>query len=399
MKRKKKKGRIILALILVITEIVAFGAGYILGRKGIPKKDSLQAQPVSKQISADDSIDEIIETMTLEEMVYQMMFVTPESITGVGTVVRAGDATKTALQNYPVGGIVYFAANFETPEQTAEMIKNTQGYSKIPMFIGVDEEGGRVARLGNNSQMGTTLHPPMREIGDSGDAEKAKEVGKILANDLSKFGFNVDFAPVADVIIDENNTEIGDRSFGNNPDTVSLMVENVVAGLQEGGISATLKHFPGHGSTINNSHTGVSESARTIEQLRENEFLPFAAGINAGADFVMISHMTLTAATKEKVPSSLSKEVITDMLRGELGFNGIVITDAFNMGAVTTMYSQAEAAKMAINAGVDMILMPQSLTEVHSAIVSAVENGEISEERIKESVKRILTVKRKRGIC
>lgn len=403
-RKSNNKAKIVIAIALILTELLVFLSGYFVGvhmtKKAIvnddadiPTQEELQTNKKTKE---EELIDKIMKDMSISDMIYQMMFVTPEAITNVGTVVRAGETTKKALEKYPVGGIVYFAQNFESREQTSEMISKTQEFSKIPLFISVDEEGGRVARLGSNPAMGTTKQPPMKLIGESKDPKKAYNVGKTMGTELNELGFNVDFAPDADVIINSNNKEIGDRSFGTDPELVSQMVENVVKGLQDNGVSATLKHFPGHGSTYVDSHTGYSESDRTIDELRTNEFLPFKSGIDAGADFIMISHMTLVNATEEKVPSSISKEVITDMLINELGYKGIVITDSFSMGAITKEYTTADAAVRAVNAGVDMILMSSDLTGTHGAILAAVESGEISKERIEESVRKILLLKAKK---
>lgn len=346
----------------------------------------------------DKAIEEIINGMTLEEKVWQMMFVAPEDITGVSVVTAAGETTQKALQKYPVGGIIYFSQNFQNIDQTTEMIKNTQEYSKIPLFISVDEEGGTVSRLGSKPQMGTKKQPSMLEIGDSGDGKIAYKVGEELATDLKTFGFNVDFAPVADVLVSSDNVETQTRSFGYDEEIVSIMVSNVVRGLQENGVSATLKHFPGAGATTVDTHTGYSANPRSLEELRKTEFLPFASGIETGADFVMVSHMTLTNATKEKLPCSLSEEVIRDMLIEELGFKGIIITDSLRMGAITEHYTPSEIGVMSVKAGNDMILMPNNIEVTHKAIVGAVNNGEISEDRINESVRKILKLKIEKGL-
>ena len=345
-----------------------------------------------------DIVEKIVNDMTISDMIYQMMFVTPESITNVERVTKAGETTKNALKKYPVGGIVYFSENFISRDQTKEMIKNTQEFSKIPLFIGVDEEGGRVSRLGKNPAMGVTKFPPMKKIGEERDLEKAYKVGETLANDLKAIGFNVNFAPDADVTVNENNTEIGDRSFGSDPYIVSEMVKNVVEGMQNNGVSATIKHFPGHGSTYKNSHNGYSESARTKQELQNCELLPFKEGIKAGVDFIMVSHMTLVNVCEEKVPSSISKEIITDMLITELGYEGIIITDSFSMGAVTKMYSDKEAAVKAVKAGADMILIPQNPLTAHDAIYEAVKKGEITKERIEKSVRKILELKKEKKL-
>lgn len=408
--KKVSKGRYILKFIAVaLAEIIVFCSGFLGGmyfdnlelpyeKEKIPGIQIPVSDYVAENNGADDAARAMIDDMTTSELIYQMMFVTPESITGVGKVLRAGDTTKQALEKYPVGGIVYFAQNFESRAQTSEMISKTQEFSKIPLFISVDEEGGIVSRLGSNSNMGITKHPPMKTIGETGDPSKAYEVGKTLAKDLSALGFNVDFAPDADVLVNPNNKEIGNRSFGSEPHLVATMVESAVKGLEENGVSATVKHFPGHGSTYVDSHTGYSESTRTIDELRSSEFLPFKSAIGAHVDFVMVSHMTPINATGEKLPASISKEVITDMLIDELGFNGIVITDSFSMGAITENYTPGEAAVKALNAGVDMILMPSSVDETHSALMAAVEDGRISRERIEKSVKKILTLKIEKGM-
>ncbi len=348
--------------------------------------------------SSPKMVEKIMENMTLSDMVYQMMFVTPESITGVSPVTMAEETTKNSIETQPVGGIVYFSPNIVNREQTKQMIANSQGYSKIPLFIGVDEEGGRVSRVGSNSAMGIIKHPPMIEIGNSGDSEKAYHVGASLGEQLSELGFNVNFAPVADVIVNAKNTEIGDRSFGTEPQLVADMVRSVVKGLQQNGVSSALKHFPGHGSTYADSHKGYSQSDRTLEQIRQTEFVPFKAGIDEGAHFVMVSHMTLVNATNEKLPSSVSKEVITDMLINELGFGGIVITDSFSMGAIKGEMSLGEAAIKAISAGADMILMPYDVKLCHDCIIEAVNNGTITQQRIQSSVEKILKLKVQKGM-
>ena len=408
--KSKRKGRRVLKIIAVaLMEIIVFCSGFMGGMYfdnhnpiNAPKAPQGIQTPVSQYVSANEDTNSIVQAMiddmTTSELIYQMMFVTPESITGVGKVLRAGDATKQALQKYPVGGIIYFSQNFESRAQTSEMIAKTQQFSKIPLFISVDEEGGIVSRLGSNPNMGITKQPPMKTIGETRDPSRAYEVGKTLANDLSALGFNVDFAPDADVLVNPNNKEIGSRSFGTDPVLVSTMVESAVKGLEENGVSATIKHFPGHGSTYVDSHTGYSESPRTIEELRSTEFLPFKAGIGAGVDFIMVSHMTPVNATTQKLPASISKEVITDMLINELGYKGIIITDSFSMGAITENHTPGEAAEKAINAGVDMILMPSSIDETHSSLLASVENGQLSRERLESSVRKILALKLEKGM-
>ena len=371
------------------------------------KTEEPAAQPEQAQepeepaeLTADQKrAQEILNGMTLDQKIYQMMFVRPETLTNVGKVVRAGDATRKAIEEKPVGGIIYFSQNFQGTSQTTTMLSNTQEYARaaganIPLFMGVDEEGGTVARVAD--VLGTTKFDDMAEYGERADAQEAYDIGKTLATDISGFGFNVDFAPVADVLSNENNTEIGARSFGSDPSVVSIMVENEVMGLQESGVMAALKHFPGHGSTETNSHEGTSTTDRTLDELKECDLKPFEAGIDQEAAFVLVSHMTATEL--DSVPCSLTSKVITDLLRGEMGYNGIVITDGMDMGAITDNYSNGDAAVKAVQAGVDMLLCPPSIDDACEALSQAVADGEITEERIDESVMRILTAKLEYGL-
>ncbi len=396
-KNQKKNGGFGWAF-LAVAVIVALGTALYFVWPMLTDNTEQKQNVVQEKPHTDLTAKSVLADMTLKEKVYQMLFVTPESITGVGQVVVAGDTTRAAIESQPVGGLVYFAPNLMSREQVSDMISATQGYSKIGLFTGIDEEGGRVSRLTENPQLGYSPLPSMKEIGEGGEPQAAYQHGKTLAERLTKLGFNVDFAPVADVLIHSDNTEIGNRAFGRDAETVAFMVPEVVSGLQEGGVRAVLKHFPGHGSALSDAHTGYTESLRTYDQLRETEFLPFASGIEAGADFVMVSHITLVNEVEEDVAASLSYEVVTEWLKEELGFEGIIITDSFAMGAITEHYSQAEAAVLAVKAGVDMILIPADVAAVAGAIMDAVESGEIKEERIDESVSKILMCKDKMGL-
>lgn len=339
------------------------------------------------------SAETLLSSMTLEDKIYQLFFVTPEALTDMGCVTAAGETTKNAIKSRPIGGVIYFAKNFETPAQTKDMLSGIQSFSRIPLFLAVDEEGGRVSRLGANSAMNFPHLPPMGTIGASDDTGKAYDAGLTIGRALFDLGLNVDFAPVADVLIHPNNTEIGDRSFSADPQVNASMVSAFTKGLIETGIAPTLKHFPGHGATVNNSHLGRTESTRTLEQMRTSELLPFISGIEAGADFIMVSHLTATQISDK--PCTLSSEIMTDLLRTELGYEGIIITDSMQMGAITDSYTSGEAAVMALSAGADMILMPLSLSNAVQGVTDAVKNGTLLEETIDEKVTRILKVKEK----
>ena len=356
--------------------------------------DSKKSENEEENDSPEQKIEMLISQMSLEEKVCQLFFITPESLTDTDVVTQAGDTTKECLKRYPVGGLIYFSQNIETEDQLTSMIKNSQSYSKIPLFIGIDEEGGSlVARIGNHPNFDVTTFPDMAQIGASGDPAKAYEVGSTIGSYLNDYGFNVDFAPVADVLTNPENTAIGSRSFGSDPAVVSEMVKDEVLGLQDQQVSAVLKHFPGHGGTTEDSHNGAAVLDRSLDELRNTEFLPFEAGIQAGADFVMVGHLQVPQIIPDDTPASLSSVMITDILRNELGFDGIVITDSLSMGAVTEYYTPSEAAVMCIQAGGDLILMPKDFKQAYQGVLDAVNSHTISEERIDESLRRIFRVK------
>lgn len=341
---------------------------------------------------------EILAGMTLEEKIYQMFIVTPEQLTGYGTVTQSGEASRAAIEKHPVGGVIYFSQNLTSRDQCSDMIRKLQSYSELGLFIAVDEEGGSVTRLGHNPDMGVTDYPAMGTIGATGDVGEAYDVGYTLGTEIGELGFNLDFAPVADVNSNPNNPVIGKRSFHSDPQIAADMVAACVEGFGDSGTLCTLKHFPGHGDTSSDSHYGAVEISKDLDELMECELLPFIAGIEAGAPVIMVGHITVPNVTQEDVPATLSHELVTLLLREQLGYEGLVVTDSMVMQAVTDRYSSASAAVKAVQAGVDLILMPQSLTKSVAGIADAVQSGELTEERIDESVLRILQTKLRSGI-
>ena len=356
-------------------------------------EEPVAEEPVEEPIDyLDEIVDACISEMPLEDKIKGLFIITPEALTGTDIVVRAGDTTKEKLGEHPVGGLIYFEQNIKDSQQLTEMLSNTASYSKYPLFLAVDEEGGsvsRVAKAGLADNVGD-----MKTIGEGQDTAKAKEAGATIGGYLSGFGFNLTLAPVADVAMDGNET-IGDRSFGNNAGEVSTMVAASVEGFAEGGVSACLKHFPGLGCTDEDTHEGMASSEKTLEDFETTDFLSFQAGIDAGAEFVMVGHLSVSNITGDNTPSSLSEQMITEVLRGNLGFEGIVVTDAMNMGAITEYYTSDQAAVMALQAGADMILMPEDFEAAYNGVLEAVNNGTLTEERIDESLRRIYRVKYK----
>lgn len=343
-------------------------------------------------------VEELLSSLSLEEKVAQLFVVLPEQLIGnVSRVTAAGEATREAINNRPVGGIVYLESNLVSPEQTKTMLQNVQQYSmdrlNLPMFLCVDEEGGQVTRLAGKAGFDLPVYDNMSVIGSQGDTEQAYQMGESIGQYLYDLGFNTDFAPVADVLTNPNNQVVSYRSFGSDPETVKDMTDAVSRGLASKKILATYKHFPGHGNTAADTHAGYAYSNKTKEELYQCELIPFIQGIEDEVPFIMMGHISLPNIVGDDTPASLSKTIVTDLLIDELGYKGIIITDALNMGAVSQQYSSAQAAVKALNAGVDMLLMPADFNAAYQGVLAAVQSGEISEERINKSVEKILKAK------
>ncbi len=343
-----------------------------------------------------------MENMTLEEKVGQLFVVNLELLDDTkGNFYEWKKITKVMKENlakYHVGGVILFSRNIEKRKQTKKLIRKLQKNASIPLFVTVDEEGGDVARIGSNPNMKTTTFPTMEEVGKEEDAEYAYNMGATIGEEIKELGFNVNFAPVADVRTSEMNREIGSRSFGDDEQKVSEMVDAYVKGIQSQNVSATLKHFPGQGSSEGDTHQGSVNIDSSISRLRKIDFKPFEVGIKAGADFVMVSHISVSKVTETSEPASMSDLIMTTILRDELGFEGVIVTDAFDMASIVDNYSAGEAAYGSVKAGADMVVMPQYLEEAYMAIIEKIESGEMEEKRIEESVLRILTTKFQRGI-
>lgn len=418
-RRKRRRRNQIVAYVTLFVMIAVVAVGVVFGVKFVTDKsrafgsnakenqakldelleseESIPAPPESSappEITPEQKLDEIvnagIEVMPLEDKVAGLFMVAPESITGVTAAVQAGEGTQTALAKYAVGGIVYFDKNMETKEQLTEMIDNTVLYSKYPLFIAVDEEGGTVSRIGKKG-----LADPVdsaQAIGKTADANNAYLAGTAIGGYLKALGFNLDFAPVAD-LSNVANSIMKERAYASDAASAIPFVTSMIQGLKEQGITSCLKHFPGIGSSVQDTHDGLASTDKSAEAFRADEFTVFQAGIDAGADMVMIGHMAAPALTGDNTPCSMSKAVITDILRTELNFKGVIISDAMNMGAITEYYESDEAAIMALKAGCDMVLMPDDFEKAYNGVLQAVQDGTISEERVNDSLRRIYRIK------
>lgn len=354
----------------------------------------------------DTIVDNVVNCMTLNEQVGQLFIIdlkTMDTSAGSITGKKLTRKQKNSLRLYPVGGVILYSSDIKNREQLTGLLSNLQEESELELFVCVDEEGGTVSRVSSNKKMKTTVFPSMYTVGQSEDVMRAYEVGSAFGKDLKKLGINVDFAPVADVAMLTDNMEfvspeIGERSYGSDAELVSGMVAKQVQGMTEEGICATLKHFPGQGAASSDTHISAANVSKTITELRDCDFLPFRSGIKEGAQFVMMSHEGVNVITGDSTPACMSQLIVQDILREELGFSGIVITDAMNMVSITGQYSAKEAAVNCLNAGVDMILMPEDLEEAYNGILDAVADYTLSRERIREAAKRVIKCKIKQGI-
>ena len=354
--------------------------------------------PEDAAAAARAAADERIGAMTLEQKVAQLFIVTPEALVeGVSQVTQAGDMTREGVTAHPVGGIVYFAQNLLDPEQTTTMLANVKQFyadaGNVAPFIAVDEEGGTVVRVADNEAFGAQDVGDASALGSAGDTEAAKRAAEQIADYLMPLGFNLDFAPVADVVDPLRSDTMGLRSFSSDAAVAADMVRAEVEGFRDKKMLCCAKHFPGIGAAAGDSHEGAITIEATNEELETVDLVPFRAAIEAGVPMIMVGHVSLPNIVGDSTPAPLSSAVVQGMLRDSLGYTGIIVTDSLSMGAITDYYTPAEAAVAALKAGCDIPLMPERLDEAYQGVLSAVQVGELTEERLDESLTRILTAK------
>ena len=348
-------------------------------------------------------VEAMLKKMTLREKVGQMFFVRVESLDPSIEWTTYDDLANLKNQeitmkmrkvnhDYPVGGIILYAWNIEDETQLASIIKQVRSLNGSPLLC-IDEEGGRVSRIANNPNFHVKKYESMAAIGATGDPKNAYECGNTIGTYLKRYDFDIDFAPVADVNTNPDNIIIGPRAFSDDPAVAAPMVTNYLQGLKDAGITGCIKHFPGHGDTTNDTHSGYVQSLKTWDEMNQCEMVTFRAGIQWGCQLIMTAHIAVPNVTGTNIPSTLSSVVLQDKLRGELGYQNIIITDGMEMGAITMHYTSGEAAVGSIKAGVDIVLGPRDFTEAFDAVIAAVNNGTLSEERINQSVRRILTLR------
>ncbi|MCM1569999.1 MAG: beta-N-acetylhexosaminidase [Roseburia sp.] len=418
-RRRRRIRNQILAYLTVILFIILLAFGIVMGVQYLTKKapdDKQQEEQQSKveeilkseeelkepeetgepvvELTPEQKLDEIvnasIEVMPLADKVAGLFLVTPESITGVSVAVRAGDGTKEALSQYAVGGLIYSEKNMLDEAQFTEMLENTRLYSKYPLLLAVEEEGGSISRLAGAGL--TEASDSAKIIGESGDVTNAYTAGTAIGSAMSRFGLNLNLAPVAD-LAKVDNSVMSERAYGSDASAVSPFVNAMQSALGEQKITACVKYFPGSGSLTQDTQNGIAVSDRTLEQFRAEEFEVFKSAIEGGAHMIMVGHMSAPALTGDNIPCSLSKEVVTEYLRNELQFNGVIITDAMSRKAISQYYAADEAAIMALKAGCDMILAPEDFEKAYNGVLQAVQDGTISEERINDALRRVYRIK------
>lgn len=339
-----------------------------------------------KPLTIDEKVEKVLKSMTIEEKIGQMITIYYSSPTMDSTL-------KKAIEEVKPGGFILFSDNMSSFDGTLKLIKDIKKLSSIPMFISIDQEGGIVQRLLSIKGVEVSNIPSMYEVGLKNDLELTYEVGKMIAEELKVFGVNMNYAPVIDVYSNTNNTVIGKRAFATTPEMVSKHGLKLAEGLQDNGIIPVFKHFPGHGNTETDSHYDLPVVTKTKEELLNFDLIPFKDAIKNNASVIMIGHLAVPSITNDNTPASLSKELITNLLKKELGYNGLVVTDALNMGALTNYYSKEEICGKAVEAGVDILLMPTSSRTCLKSVKDALNNKKITESQINESVRKILKIK------
>jgi beta-N-acetylhexosaminidase len=356
-------------------------------------------------ISPKDKVEEQLAKMTLREKVGQMFYVRMETLDTTihwntyadlqeNPLLEVNQTMRDVNERYPVGGLILYAWNIDNESQLSRLISQIRALNGQPLLC-IDEEGGRVARIANNPNFNVKKYESMSAIGATGDPNNAYECGNTIGTYLHRYGFDIDFAPVADVNTNPENIIIGPRAFSDDPAVAAPMVTNYLQGLKDAGVTGCIKHFPGHGDTKVDTHFGYASTQKTWAEMLDCEMVTFKAGIAWGCQLVMTAHIGAPKVTGSDVPSTMSPIILQDKLRGELGYQNIIITDGMEMGAITQQYTSAEAAVGSIQAGVDIVLGPKNLVEAFDAVMAAVEKGTITEERINQSVRRILKLKMK----
>ncbi|EPR10023.1 beta-N-acetylhexosaminidase [Ruminiclostridium papyrosolvens] len=362
------------------------------GATSTPTSTSTPVNTSKEPVQEGDKLKEQIMGMSLDEKIGQMVIVGLDGY-------MADEHARQMIEEYNVGGFILFKSNIQNSNQMLELLnslKSINRANKVPLFLAVDEEGGRVSRLPNEF----LKIPSNKTIGKLNNSSVSHQVGSIIGEEIKSFGMNMDFAPVLDINSNPKNPVIGDRAFGTAPDLVSKLGVQTMQGLQSQNIIPVVKHFPGHGDTSTDSHVGLPRVNNDLKRLRSFELKPFADAIENGAEAVMVAHILLPKIDPEN-PASFSRTIISDILRTEMNYDGVVITDDFTMGAIVKNYNIGQAAVKSVLAGSDIVLVCHDFEKqkaVISALKNAAQSGQLPMDRIDQSVTRILNLKQEHGI-
>lgn len=378
------RARILMAVVLMPGLLWAGGSHVAPGKAsegtGVPTHAASNA-PASISPAGTDSLSvrTLMSTMSLEDKVAQLFIIRPEA----------------RNHNAQPGGYCLFASNIESPHQLDSLTKALKAGKYAPVLC-IDEEGGRVARIGGNTLFNTKRFRNVALESPKGEAH-IQQMGSAIGQYLRRYNFDIDFAPVADVNTNPDNPVIGERAFSNDPATVSIMSQAFLRGLQKHRIAGCLKHYPGHGDTSTDSHTGTASTDKTWEEMLGCELLPFITGIRHNVPLIMVGHVTAPKVDTTNTASSLSHTLVTEKLKGELGYKGVIISDSLGMGAVSTDNTSAQVAVKAFLAGIDILLMPENFAAAYNGVLKAVKDGTIPQQRLDESIFKILMLKKQLG--
>ncbi|MGP4096303.1 beta-N-acetylhexosaminidase [Nonomuraea sp. KM90] len=371
------------------------------GGKAAPPAQTPTQTPAQTTAAPQQSpVQRVLAKMSVEEKVGQLFMpvlygTAADTVSGENQARYAARTPAKVIAKYHLGGVILFPQNVKSIGQVVGLTNGLQRASdEVPLLIGTDQENGLVSRM---SALMTDF-PGASQIGASRDTGLSREVAKATGDELRALGVNLDFAPVADVNVNPRNPVIGRRAFGDDPQRVAKMVAAAVKGFGEAKIAATAKHFPGHGDTSVDSHTGLPVIKHTKSEWERIDAPPFKAAIGAGVDAVMSAHIVFPKLDSSGDPATLSKPILTGLLREQLGFKGVISTDALNMAGVRKKYNDGEIAVRAVLAGADLLLMPNDLPRAYEAVLAAVKSGRISEQRLDQSVTRLLTLKQNKGL-
>lgn len=399
--RNNTPGRLILLVLILLLMIIAGCQNSKVTtaqpEEAVPSEqnqqlDQQEGEVVEAPVKPLDSLQEQLDSLTLEQKIGQLFIVGVE-----GTALTAQE--HVFLDEYAVGGFIFYKPNITSTQQTIQLINETKKRNvnnPVPLWLSVDEEGGRVTRLPEE----VTKAPSQQIIGALEDEELSSKIGQFLGKSVASFGMNMDFAPVLDVNSNPDNPVIGDRSLGENPELVGRLGIAAMKGVASQKVVPVIKHFPGHGDTSVDSHLGLPVITHSIDRFHSTELVPFKAAIDSGAEVIMVAHLLIPSIDPE-LPSSLSSKIIHDLLREELGFDGVVITDDMTMGAIAQHYEIGPAAIDAIEAGSNIVLIGHEVDKQLAAIqavTEAVKAGKISEEMLNERVYAILKLKMAYGL-